>query len=130
MAIKLYRAPWIMGIWIVMALTADARAQIQVHVPREPPAARVSVASTFGNVRLQTTAAIPDRGSATLGGYSLLSSGRNEFGVPGIGKVPYAGRAVGNVGYGRQTTIGRVNASVRIIDIREEEFRQTGIRSQ
>ena len=77
---------------------------------------------------MQTTATIPDRGSATLGGYSLLSSGRNEFGVPGVGKVPYAGRAVGNVGYGREATVGRVSASVRIISLREEEFRQTGVR--
>ncbi len=128
MRIRIHRTAWLIGLLAVGAFAADVRAQIQVHVPRDPPAARGSVSSTFGGLRLQTTATVPDRGSATLGGYSLLSSGRSEFGVPGIGKVPYAGRGFGNVGYGREAAVGRVGASVRIIDIREEEFRQTGVR--
>jgi type II secretory pathway component GspD/PulD (secretin) len=128
MRLKPFR--WMLSALAIGALANNVYAQIQVHVPRDPPAARVSVASSFSNIRMQTTAMIPDRGSASLGGYSLLSSGRNEFGVPGIGKVPYVGRPFGNVGYGRAANVGRVNAAVRIIDIREEEFRQTGVRSR
>ena len=131
MRIRLHRAARVVGILAVAALTADARAQIQVHVPREPPtAARVSVSSLGGSMRLQTTAMIPDGGTAILGGSTRLSSGRSEFGVPGLGKIPYLGRPFDNVGYGRDASIRRVNASVRIIDIREEEFRQTGVRSR
>jgi hypothetical protein len=43
--------------------------------------------------------------------------------------VPYVGRGFRNVAYGRSIVTGRVTASVRIIDLREEEFRQTGFRS-
>jgi len=87
------------------------------------------VVPTFTTIRLQTTVTVPDGGSVTLGGYSQVSEGRTEFGVPVLGRVPYASRGVRNVGYGRETVSGRVSASVRIIDQREEEFRQTGVRS-
>ena len=50
-------------------------------------------------------------------------------GAPGLSGVPYAGRAFGNVGYGRETATRRGTASVRVIDLREDEFRQTGFRS-
>jgi hypothetical protein len=66
----------------------------------------------------------------TVGSYSQLSEGRNEFGVPILGRVPYAGRGFRNVGYGRDAVSGRVGVSVRIIDLREEEYLQTGVRSR
>jgi hypothetical protein len=49
--------------------------------------------------------------------------------VPVLGRLPVAGRGFRNVGYGRSALSGRVTASVRVIDLREEEFRQTGFRS-
>jgi type II secretory pathway component GspD/PulD (secretin) len=85
---------------------------------------------TFTNIRLQTTATIPDRGSVVLGGYSRYSEGRNEFGAPVLGKTPYLGRGFRTVGYGRDVTSTRVIASVRVIDLYEEELRQTGVDSR
>jgi Flp pilus assembly secretin CpaC len=84
----------------------------------------------FTTIRLQTTVTVPDGGSVTLGGYSELSEGRTEFGVPVLGRVPYGSRGFRNVGYGRTAVSRRVIASVRVIDLREEEFRQTGVRSR
>ena len=85
---------------------------------------------SFTGIVIQATIAVPDGGSANLGGYSQLSEGRNEFGAPGLGKWPFAGRGFRNVGSGRQATSTRVNVRARIIDLREEEYRQTGVRSR
>jgi general secretion pathway protein D len=84
----------------------------------------------FSSIQIQTTVAVPDGGSVNLGGSNQLSEGRNEFGTPGLGKLPYVGRGFRNVGSGRQTTSTRVNVRARIIDLREEEERQTGVRSR
>jgi general secretion pathway protein D len=75
-------------------------------------------------IRVQTTVTAPDGGTVSLGGYGRLSEGRTEFGAPGLG------RGFRNVGYGRSATSGRVSVRVRIIDLREEEYRQTGYRSR
>ena len=85
---------------------------------------------SFTGIRIQTTVAVPDSGSANLGGSSQLSEGRNEFGTPGPGKLPYVGRGFRNSASGRQAVSGRVNVRARIIDLREEEYRQTGVRSR
>jgi Flp pilus assembly secretin CpaC len=87
-------------------------------------------APTFTTINLQTTVSVPDGGSVSLGGYSQQSEGRSEFGVPGLSKVPYLGRGFRNVGYGRTTTYRRVRVAVRVIDLREEEYRQTGVDSR
>jgi type II secretory pathway component GspD/PulD (secretin) len=84
---------------------------------------------TFTSLSIQTSVAVPDRGSVTLGGYSRWSEGRNELGAPGLGKTPYLGRGSRNVGYGRDVQASRVVVGVRIIDLAEEEYRQTGVRS-
>ncbi len=97
--------------------------------PRVVQPVFVAVPGTV-NIRLQTTALIPDGGYAVLGGYSALSEGRSEFGTPGLGQLPYASRLNRNVGYGRDISTGRVIGGVRIIDLREEEYRQTGVRSE
>jgi hypothetical protein len=78
---------------------------------------------------LQTSVTVPDRGSVTLGGYSRLSEGRNEFGPPVLGKLPYADRAFRNVGYGCSMLSTRVVVGARIINLEEEEYLQTGVRS-
>jgi type II secretory pathway component GspD/PulD (secretin) len=84
---------------------------------------------TFTTIRIQTTVTVPDGGSATVGGYSQQSEGRSAYGVPVLGRTPYVGRGFGNVGYGRRTVRGRASVRVRIISLREEEYRQTGFRS-
>jgi type II secretory pathway component GspD/PulD (secretin) len=101
---------WVAGL-LVAALPSAARAQGFGPVP------------TLTAIRLQTTATVPDGGTVTLGGYSRLSEGRTEFGA-----LP--GRAFRNVGYGRSATGSRVIIRVRVIDLREEEYRQTGYRSR
>jgi hypothetical protein len=82
---------------------------------------------TLSTINLQTTVSVPDGGSVSLGGYSELSEGRSEFGVPGLSKVPYLGRGFRNVGSGRTAIYRRVRVAVRVIDLREEEYRQTGV---
>jgi hypothetical protein len=61
---------------------------------------------------------VPDGGSAAVAGVATLAAGRNEGGVPGLSKVPYAGRGFGNVGYGSGISKVGASISVRIIDLR------------
>ncbi len=71
---------------------------------------------------------VPNGGITIIGGNSAAGDGRTEHGAPVLGKVPGLGRGTRNVGYGRTTTSQRVGVKVRIIDLREEEERQTGYR--
>jgi hypothetical protein len=82
--------------------------------------------STF--LSFQGSAVVPDGGEALLAGYSTLSEGRNEFGAPGLGKVPYLDRGFRNVGVGRDIKRTTVSVRARIIILSEEEERQTGVR--
>jgi hypothetical protein len=117
---KLQSAAWAAGILFAAALTPAARGQAVVIGP-------VVVADS--NVRVRG-ATIPDGGTVTLGGYSQLSESRTEFGVPVLGRTPFVSRGFRNVGYGRSAVSIRATASVRIIDLRDEEFRQTGYSSR
>jgi Flp pilus assembly secretin CpaC len=96
-------------------------AERQIVVGQVPPAVT--------NIRIQSTVTVPDGGEALLGGYSRASEGRSEYGAPLAGKVPILGRGFRNVGYGRSFSSTRVSVRVRIISLREEEYRQTGFRS-
>jgi hypothetical protein len=78
------------------------------------------------SVALNTTVSVPDGGTAVLGGYSSLAEARNEFGVPGLGNIPYAGKLFRNVGYGREVRSFRALVGVRIISLQEEEERFLG----
>jgi type II secretory pathway component GspD/PulD (secretin) len=102
---------WAAGLLAAATLTPAANAQAPV------------------NIRIQTTIALPNGGSVVVGSYAQVSDSRSEFGPPGLSGVPYLNRPVRNVGYGRSTTAGQVRVSARIIDLREEEYRQTGFRS-
>jgi hypothetical protein len=90
--------------------------------------ARVSISAT-SPARVQTTVTAPNGGTALAAGFGQSSAVRGEVGAPGWGNVPYLGRSVRNVGYGRSTVSRPVGVSVRVINLREEEFRQTGFRS-
>jgi type II secretory pathway component GspD/PulD (secretin) len=122
------------GVLAVAVLPPSARAQApgrplsgygSAYYPRQAFASVPGVV----NIGVQTTVTAPDGGNVTLGGYSPLSQGRAEAGVPVLGRVPYGGRSFGNVGYGRSAATGRASVRVRVIGLREEEFRQTGYRS-
>ncbi len=134
MRIAFRQLGWVGGLVLAAALAPEVRAQGPGRSLYNPAALyylRQGIAvPTYSNVGVQTSVAVPDGGTASLGGYGRVSEGRTEYGVPGPGGVPYLGRGFRNVGYGRSTTAGRVSTSVRIIDLHEEEFRQTGVRSR
>jgi hypothetical protein len=113
----------IIGVAAVLALAA-ASSSANAQAPR-PTVIHLPTISTF---RVQGTVIVPDGGRALLGSYSRMSTGRIEYGTPLLGKVPVVNRGLGNVGFGRETVTGNVSVSVRIIDLREEEERQTGFR--
>jgi hypothetical protein len=85
---------------------------------------------TYTSLGVRTSVTVPDGGEALVAGYGSLSEGRNEFGVPGAGKVPYAGRAFNNVGSGRSVSRTAVSVRVRVINLAEEAERQTGVRER
>jgi hypothetical protein len=64
---------------------------------------------------------VPDRGSRELAGYSYYADSRNEYGVPGLGKIPYVSRLFRNVGYSSVSGGASISVSVRIIMMEEEE---------
>jgi Flp pilus assembly secretin CpaC len=85
---------------------------------------------TTTQIGLQTTVTVPDRGQVLVGSYSRAAEARSEYGAPVLGKIPYLGRGFRNVGYGREMKTVQVIAGVRIIDLYEEELRQTGVDSR
>jgi hypothetical protein len=133
----LRRALVVSGILVAAAFAPAAHAQVRGRAYLGPPvvyyypnrAAAVVLVPVPQNINVATSVSVPDGGEATLGGYSRLSEGRTEYGAPGLGKLPYAGRAVRNTGYGRRAVYTRGSVRVRVIDLREEEYRQTGFRS-
>jgi hypothetical protein len=124
--------------------TRRAQAEPAKQTPPAPPApparqdveapraggAIVSVSAAGQGLAIRTTVRVPDGGTALLGGYSQASESRSEYGAPILGKVPYLSRGFRNVGYGRSLSSRRASVTVRVIDLREEEFRQTGFRSR
>ena len=92
---------------------------------------RVSTALTFGRalpapqvIGVQTTVAAPDGATVRVAGYNAAREGRNEFGAPGLGR-PYR-----NTGYGRTVSGSTIAVRARVIILREEEERQTDVRSR
>jgi type II secretory pathway component GspD/PulD (secretin) len=124
MGIRLPRLAWAAALLLVVSLTNAARGQIIIIRPVS------TIAPPVSNIRVQTAVAVPDGGAVTVGSFAQASEGRIEAGVPILGGIPYLGRGFRNVAYGRAFSSGRVILSVRIIDIAEEEYRQTGIRSR
>ena len=66
---------------------------------------------------------VPSDGFASLGGFSSSMSARNEFGVPGLGKIPGTGRLFRNVAQGGELSTVRVGIGARVISLEEEEQR-------
>lgn len=96
---------------LVFLGVSSARAQV-VQLP------------TFRVFSMSTTVSVPDRGSAYLGGISGSSMHRRERGLPGLGHVPFAGRAFGNRAIGGHTRSSgvRVSASIHDFEAMEEDL--------
>jgi predicted DNA repair protein MutK len=124
MRIALHQAAVVVGLLTAAALPPAARAQATVTVRVVAVGSTVYVQGVGG-----TTVRVPDGGTASVASYKEYAEGRSEYGAPILGKVPYLDRAVRNVGYGRHIATRGVSVSARIIDLREEEYRQTGFRS-
>jgi type II secretory pathway component GspD/PulD (secretin) len=136
MRVTLRRVVASAGVLAALALAPAARAQVPGRAYYDPPSSSYDRPARGSYVRVtvvvngvQTTVGVPDGGSASLGGYSRVSESRSEYGPPVVGKVPIVSRGLRNTAYGRSTVSRRAIASVRIIDLREEEYRQTGYRS-
>ncbi len=84
---------------------------------------------TFNFTTVSTTVSVPDGGTVLLGGIKRLSEGRNERGVPMLNKLPYISRLFKNVSIGREAQSLMMMVTPRIIIQEEEEFLQTGYRS-
>jgi type II secretory pathway component GspD/PulD (secretin) len=123
MQLTFRRVVWVAGILVAAALTPAAQAQVQA-------VARANSVPVGTIVAVQTTVSVPDGGTVSLGSYSRYSESRTEYGTPVLGKIPYVSRGFRNVGYGRSVSSVTVTASVRIIDLADEEYRQTGVRSR
>jgi hypothetical protein len=74
----------------------------------------------------QGTVRVPDGGVRVQGSFSFVPEGRNEAGVPGLGKMPYLDRGYRNVGTGRSVFHIQRSYSVRIIRMEEEEAKLYG----
>ncbi len=81
---------------------------------------------TFNRTTVGTTVSVPDRGTALLGGVNRAAEGSTTRGVPGLSKLPGANRLFQNRGIGRETGAMSMTVTPRVIDLQEEELRQTG----
>jgi general secretion pathway protein D len=80
----------------------------------------------FGSFGVRTDVLVPDGGTALLGSITSGSDNRREAGVPVLGRLPVAGRPFRSGSFGRTMTGTQSSVRVRIIDLEEEELRQTG----
>ena len=76
-----------------------------------------------------TTVTVPDGGTVLLGGVKRAAMGRNERGVPILGKIPFLGRGFRNVGIGREMSSGMMTTTVQIHMFEELERQLLGDRS-
>ncbi|HYV35584.1 MAG TPA: hypothetical protein VE988_07765, partial [Gemmataceae bacterium] len=77
-------------------------------------------------ITLDTTVVVPDGGTVLMGGLKTMVEGRNEFGPPVLGKIPYLDRLFRNVGYGREAQSLMIMVTARIIINEEEEMEFRG----
>ena len=80
----------------------------------------------FAFTTVSTTVSVPDGGTILLGGIKRLREGRNERGIPVLGKIPYLSRLFRNVSTGREAQSLMLMVTPRIIIQEEEEEMQTG----
>ena len=80
----------------------------------------------FAFTTVSTTVSVPDGGTILLGGIKRLREGRNERGIPVLGKIPYLSRLFRNVSTGREAQSLMLMVTPRIIIQEEEEQMHTG----
>lgn len=78
------------------------------------------VLSTFG---VNSTALVPDGGTAVVGGFTTLSESRSESGPPGLSNISNLNRMFKNAAYGSESRITRSNVSVKVFRMEELEPR-------
>ncbi len=66
-----------------------------------------------------TTVSVPDRGSAQLGGVRRAAVGSTSRGVPGLGRMPGAGRLFKNRAIGSTSSVSNLRVHATIIDLNE-----------
>ncbi len=97
---------------VASALSGTAAAQQQATAVQLP---------TYSFFGLNTTVSVPDRGAAYLGGIKRAASGRNEFGVPMLGKLPFFGRPFANRGIGTERSASHMHVTATIHDFEAME---------
>lgn len=74
---------------------------------------------TFDSFSIGTTVVVPDRGATYLGGVSRAYYGRDSSGVPGLSRIPMAGRLFRNDSYGASVGTSGAHVAATIIDLQE-----------
>ena len=82
---------------------------------------------TFNRTTVGTSVTVPDGGTAHLGGIHRAAEASTTRGVPILSKLPGANRLFQNRGIGRELGTMGMTVTPRVIDLQEEELRQTGI---
>lgn len=70
----------------------------------------------FRRFDVQTSVLVPDRGGALLGGTGRSASHGTVQGVPGVGRLPAAGRLLGNRALGQASGTSAASVHVTILD--------------
>jgi hypothetical protein len=79
---------------------------------------------------INTTVTVPDGGTGLLGGITYAREGSVSRGVPLLNKIPYLNRLFRNQAIGRDVGASQYTIIPRIINLEEEEFRQTGVSAE
>lgn len=69
-------------------------------------------------IRANTTVTVPNGATKTIASYATAVQARNEYGTPGLSKVPYLKKGFTNVGYGQSMQRSSISVNVRVIDLR------------
>jgi len=104
------------AMWLPLVLVAVIAADVLAQPTQPGNAVQLP---TFSFFNTSTTVSVPDRGSALMGGVSRAADGRNEFGVPILGKVPFFGRPFKNTGIGNERSSATTHVSAYIHDLNE-----------
>ena len=99
------RLGWLAAVCVLTSATT-ARGQV-VQLP------------SFELFTVNTTVSVPDQGSMLLGGTSSSFTGRDSRGVPGLSKLPGAGRLFTNKAIGSETSAAGLRVSATIHDQHE-----------
>ena len=92
---------------------------IAVTLLPQSSSAQVINLPTFRSFGVGTTVLVPDRGTGVLGGVNRGRSGSVSRGVPGLGRLPGAGRLFNNRAYGSSVGGSTVTVIPTIIDLNE-----------